>query len=148
MRSLRVVLLNPHIQIGLQLLQRLVDFTPKCGGVKLILNGLVKPLANAVGLWMLDLGSGVLDVFQVQIQLKLVLLSIAAVLAASVSEDAQQWYILLIIKRYYPVIEQISSRNGMFLIVKFDNRYFAVRVDVSLLVNPPHPFDGANVIGV
>ena len=99
MRSLLIIEVHPLIDIGLELLQAGVELTPESGGIELILNGLMKALANAIGLRTLSLGARMLDILQVQIQLILVMFSITAVLATAVSKNAQQWHTLLFIPR-------------------------------------------------
>ena len=47
---LTIILLDPLIQIGLQLLQHAADFLAEGDGVELILDGAVKAFANAIGL--------------------------------------------------------------------------------------------------
>ncbi len=46
--SLRVVRVHPRIKIGLQLLDRDVDFLSESDGIELILHGSVKPFTNTV----------------------------------------------------------------------------------------------------
>lgn len=58
----------------------------------------MEPLADAVGLRALGFRSRVLDVLQIQIQLVLVRLAVAAVFAALIGQDAQQRYAVLLEK--------------------------------------------------
>jgi hypothetical protein len=48
--ALGILSVCPSIYIGLQLLQPAVKLAPKSTGIEFILNGLVKPLTNAIGL--------------------------------------------------------------------------------------------------
>ncbi|TCS36782.1 hypothetical protein EDC30_1051, partial [Paucimonas lemoignei] len=61
MRALIVVVSQPFIQIDLQLFNRSVNLAPERNLVKLLQDRLVEALANAVGLRMVGLGFGVLD---------------------------------------------------------------------------------------
>ena len=45
-----VVVIDPLVQIDLQLLDGLIDLLAECDLIKLLQDGLVEPLANAVGL--------------------------------------------------------------------------------------------------
>ena len=69
MGSLPVVVIYPGIQIGLQLIQRQIELLAERDLVKLLQNGFVETLANAIGLRMPYLGFGVLNVVQCQVEL-------------------------------------------------------------------------------
>ena len=90
MRSLSIVGIDPFVHIGLQLLQTVIELAPERGGIELVLNGLMEPLADAIGLRALDLGASVINTFQVQIQRVFVVFPVAAVFAASIGQDSQQ----------------------------------------------------------
>ena len=99
MGSLSIVKVHPLVHIDLQLLQAAVHLVPESSGVKLVLNRLVESLTEAIGLRALGLGSSMLDVFQIQVQRVRVVLTIAAVLTAPVSQEAQQRDALLLVPR-------------------------------------------------
>jgi len=67
-----VVLIDPFVQIDLQLLNGLVDLFTECHLIELLQDGLVEPLTDAVGLGRFDLGLGVVDVVDGQEQLVIV----------------------------------------------------------------------------
>jgi len=79
--SFFVVIANPLIEIGLQLLDAGVDLFAKCYLVELLQNGLVKAFADAVGLRTPGLRLCVIDVLDRQVELILVVLAIATVRA-------------------------------------------------------------------
>ncbi len=58
---------QPLVQIVLQLLNIAVNFFAECNLIKLILDGAMKPLANAIGLRTLGLGTGMVDVLNGQV---------------------------------------------------------------------------------
>lgn len=62
MRPLGVVAIRPGIQVALQFLHSVVDLLAKGYGVEFVLDGLVEPLLNPVGLEMLGLGPAVVDI--------------------------------------------------------------------------------------
>ena len=80
-----VVFADPHIKIGLQLVNGTVHLFAEGDAVKLIEHGLMEALADTVGLRALRLGARVIDVLDREIELILVPLRIAAVLPRSVS---------------------------------------------------------------
>ena len=88
MGTLRIIQEYPIIHIDLQLFQTVVDLAPEGAGIELILDRLMKPFTDAIGLRAPGFGAYVFDVFQVKIQGKLVALTIATVLAAPVGENA------------------------------------------------------------
>ena len=84
MRAFGVVGLHPKVDVSLDLFERAIQLAPKRAGIELVLDGLVEPFANPVGLWTLDLRSGVLDALQIKVKRVLVRLAISAVLAAPI----------------------------------------------------------------
>ena len=50
MGSIVIVVEHPFIDIGLELSEGVIELTPKCVGVECILYGLMKTLANTIGL--------------------------------------------------------------------------------------------------
>lgn len=63
MRPPVVVVLQPQVQVVLQILQSLVQLLAKDDGVKFLLDGPVEPFSDAVGLRAAHLGFGVLNAF-------------------------------------------------------------------------------------
>jgi hypothetical protein len=66
------------VEIDLQLVDRAVYLLAERHPVKLIERSLMKALADAVGLWALGLGAGVIDVLDCEVKLVLVSLRVAA----------------------------------------------------------------------
>ena len=67
MCALSVVVVDPTIQINLQLLQGQIKLFVERHLVEILHDGLVKTFADAIRLGMLGLGSGVLDMIQSQV---------------------------------------------------------------------------------
>ena len=88
MSSFIIVIIKPIVQIFLQALHIRIEFLAERDLVKLLQNGLVKPLAYAVGLWWHGFGFGVVKVIDRQIELKVVLLHFATILCAAIRENA------------------------------------------------------------
>jgi hypothetical protein len=84
MRTLFVIESHPFVNISLQLIQILIDFLAKSNLVELFADGFVKPFADAVRLWMLDLRLCMIDIFDRQVKLIFVMLSRAAILRAAI----------------------------------------------------------------
>ena len=83
-----VVMFHPDIQIGLQFLQRVIQFPPEGNLVKLVQDGLVETFADAVCLRMSCLGLGMLYAVYAQIKLVVMRFQSAAVLCAPVRQHA------------------------------------------------------------
>ena len=64
-----VVLGDPRIKVGLQLVDRAVDLFAERHSVELVEDGAMEALANAIGLRALGLGAGVVDVLNGEIEL-------------------------------------------------------------------------------
>ena len=76
MWSIVIVLGQPRVQVSLQVLEPIIELLPKRDAIKLILDGAMETLADAVGLRALGLGPGVVDVLDRQV--KLVFVAVAA----------------------------------------------------------------------
>jgi hypothetical protein len=66
----------------------MIQLTPECVGIKFVLQGLMKAFANAICLGRFDLGTGMINVFQIQVEFILVMLTVATILTPPVSQDA------------------------------------------------------------
>jgi hypothetical protein len=77
LRSLFVVVLYPQVQIGLKLLQCFVNLLSERDLIKLLKHGLVESLTDAVCLRASRFRFGVVDIFDCQIELVLVVLTAA-----------------------------------------------------------------------
>ena len=82
MRSPMIVLDQPGVEIGLQLLDRAIDLLAERYTVELVEHGAMEALADAVGLRALGLGAAVIDVLDRQVELVFVAL-VAAELGAA-----------------------------------------------------------------
>ena len=89
-RPFGVITVHPCIQVSLQFFDPQVNLFAESNGVKFILDGFVEAFADAVGLGMLGLGLGMVDVVQGQKQLILVPVRPAAVLGSPVGQHPVQ----------------------------------------------------------
>ena len=126
MGSLLIVVLHPHIEIGLPLLQRPIDLLPKCDPIELIPQGLMEPFADSVRLRMPGLRARVIDVFHGPVQFLLMPLGCAAVLGPAVGQDAIQRAFMLVEERQPPIIQQIGRRDRRLPIIEFRKPDLAV----------------------
>ena len=128
MRPRLIVLFDPAIQIGLQLVDRTIDLFAESDTVKLVEHGLVEAFADSVGLRAFSLGARVINVLDRKVKLKFVPLRVAAILAAAVGQYAQQLDIVLLKERYNPVIEQVRCRDRRLAIVQLGEAYLGLGV--------------------
>ena len=148
MGAVVVVVRQPVIQIDLQLLDGLVNLASERDLVELLQDGLVEALADAVGLRVAYLGLGMLDVIQGQIELVVMRFRLAAILGATIGQDADHAHALFGEERQHPVVEQIGSRDRRLGGVELGRSPLGVGIDEGLLVNPADALERADVEGV
>ena len=88
MWPLLIVLVDPQIEIGLQLVDRTIHFFAERDTIEFVEHGFVEALADAVGLRALGLGARVIDVLDRKVKLIFVSLRVTAILAAAVCRSA------------------------------------------------------------
>lgn len=110
-RALGVEVVQPSIQVRLQLLQAGVELLAERDGVELVHQRLVEALADAVGLRALHTRAGVVDVLHRQVELVLVALPRAAVLRAPNGQDPEQAHVLLLEERDDPVVLELGGHQ-------------------------------------
>ena len=134
MRPLLVRLLQPRIQVGLEVRQRPIDLLAERHAVEFVQHRLVEPFTDPVGLGMPRLGARVLDVLHRQVEFILMALRRAALLRASIGENPGQRNLVLFEERQHAVIEQIGGRHRDLAVVQLRKAHFAVGVDEGLKV--------------
>src|SRR4029450_11692376 len=100
---------------------------------------------DAVGLRSFGFGARVVDVLDREIELVLVPLRIAAVLAAAIGQYAQQLDVIALEQRDHAVVEEISRRNRRLAIVELGAGNLGVGVDEGLLVDAPNSLQIADI---
>lgn len=114
MWSLVVIVLQPDIHIGLQFLDRSVNFLPECSRIKFFLHCPVKTFTDTVCLWTPGLGLRVIDILISQVELILVVFSCTTLFGSSICEHSHQWDPVLVIKSENPIIQNICSNKSTF----------------------------------
>ena len=97
--------------------------------VALVLHRLMESFTDAVGLRMISLGLGMVNVLNGQVELVGVVLRLATVLRPSVGQDALQPDALLLKERNYPVVEQVGGGDGRLLGVELGRSHPTVSVN-------------------
>ena len=113
MRPILVELCQPGIYIGLQLRKTSVDPLAEGDPVEFIEDGLMKPLANSIGLRAPHLGLGVLDVLDSQVELIFMVRRLAAKLGSPAGQNTQQSDAMVLIERQNPVVEEVCGSRGL-----------------------------------
>ena len=103
--------------------------------VELVQYGFMEAFADAVGLRAFGFGARVVDVLDRKIELVLVPLRIAAVLAAAIGQYAQQLDVIALEQRDHTVVEEISCRNRRLAIVELGASDLGIGIDEGLLVD-------------
>ena len=117
MWPLLIVLADPQIEVGLQLVDRTIHLFAERDTLELVQHRSVKALADAVG-WALGFGARVIDVLDRKVKLVFVSLRAATILAAAVGQYAQKLDIVLLEQRHHPIIEQFGRCDRGLAIVK------------------------------
>jgi len=89
-----VVMFHPDIQIGLQFLQRVIQFPPEGNLVKLVQNCFVEAFADAICLRMSCLCLGMLYAVYAQIKLVIMCFQLTAIFRAPVRQHADNAHFL------------------------------------------------------
>ena len=105
----------------------------------------MEPLDDAVGLWALGLGTGVIDVFDREIELVFVPVMGTAELGATVGQHPLQRHVMFLEAGNDPVIEQVGGGDRGLAIVQLGERHLAVGVEEGLLVDPADALQRAHI---
>src|SRR5262245_25090893 len=105
----------------------------------------MEALADAVGLRALGFGARVINVLDREIELVLVPLRIAAILATAVGQYPQQLDVMAIEEGNRPVVWRISRCDRRFAIVELGASDLSVGVDEGLLLDPPNALSIADI---
>ena len=100
-----IVLGQPPVQVSLQVLEPMIQLLAERHTVKLILDGAMKTLANAVGLRVISFCPGVLNVVNGQVELVIMSLRLSTILGSSVGQNTDQAHILFCKERQHSIIE-------------------------------------------
>src|SRR5687767_3443495 len=87
MRPLLIVLLQPVIDVGLQILDRTIQPLTKGHAIELILHRAMKSFTDTVGLGRVSLGSGMIDILHRKVELVFVMFAVAAILGSTIGQD-------------------------------------------------------------
>ncbi len=87
MSTFIIVVIQPVVQILLQLPDRLIDLFPQSRPVKLIQNSTVESFTNTTGLWMPRLGAGTFNIVQCQIERVVMLIRPTTIPGSPISQD-------------------------------------------------------------
>src|SRR5579872_5791121 len=145
MRPFLVVALDPRIEIGLKLGDRSIDLLAEDDAIELIEHHLVEALDDAIRLWALGLGAGVVDVLERQVELVFVVFRVAAIFRAAIGQHAGQLDLPRVIERHDVIVEEIGGGNRRLPIIELGEGDLGVGVDEGLLVDAPDPLHGADV---
>src|SRR5215468_6986101 len=142
-----VVLGDPRIKVGLQLVNGAVDLFAERHPIELIQHGAMEALADSIRLWPLGFGTAVIDVLDGEVELVFMALG-AAKLGAAVGQHPRQPDVVLGVERHHAVIEDLGRGDRRLAIIELGEGDFGIGVDHGLLIDPTDPLQGADVEGV
>ena len=144
MWSTIIVFDQPSIEIGLQLVERVIDLFAERDPVELIEHSAMEALADAVGLRAFGLGAAVIDVFDREVELVVVAFATAE-FGAAIGQHPRQPKAVLVIERQHPIVEDLGRGNRGLAVIKFGKGDLGIGVDEGLLIDPPDALQGADI---
>src|SRR5215213_5619859 len=108
----------------------------------------MEPFTNAIGLWMFCFCSGMINIFQRQVQFILMVFPGAAVFSSAISKHSKQGDTMLFKEWKHPVVKHICGHQSAFTVVKLGRGNFAVSINKSLLIDSAYAFDGSHIISI
>jgi hypothetical protein len=131
-----IVFDQPGIEIGLQLVERVIDLLAERDPVELVEHSAMKALADSVRLRALGLGAAVIDVLDREVELVVVAFA-AAEFGATVSQHPRQPDAVLVIERQHPIVEDLGRGDRRFAVIEFGEGDLGIGIDEGLLIDPP-----------
>lgn len=143
-----VVAIDPVVQVFLQFCDAAVDLLTEVHLVKLVQHRLVEALTDAIGLRVAHLGLGVFDLVQGQVQLVVMVLRLATVFGAPVSQDSDDAHSVFFHEWKDTVVEQVCSGDRRLGRIELGGSPLGIGVDKGLLVDPANALDRSHIEGV
>jgi hypothetical protein len=139
MWPLLIIYLNPTIEIGLQLFNGTVHLFAERDTVKFVEHGFVEALTDTVGLRALGLCPGVINILDREVELILVPLRVAAVLAATIGQHAQQLDLVAVEEWDHSIIQEVGRGDWGLAIIELGAADLGIGIDEGLLIDASHP---------
>ena len=139
MGPMLVVLGDPSIKVGLQLVDGVIDLFTERHPIELVQDGAMEALADSIRLRALGLGAAVIDVLDREVELVVVAFT-AAEFGATIGQHPRQPDSVLIIERHHPIVEDLGRGDRGLAVIQFGKGDFGIGVDHGLLIDPTHPF--------
>lgn len=108
----------------------------------------MQPFADTIALGVPHFGFAVLDAFNMQVELILMIFRPPVELCSPVGQYSQQWYLLIFEEGQHPIVEDISRCNGMLAGIQFGKGHPAIGIDKGLLINTSNTLDRTHIVGV
>ena len=131
-----VILGDPRIKVGLQLVDGVIDLLAERHPIELVQDGAMEALADSIGLRTLGLGAAVIDVLDREVELVVVAFT-AAEFGATIGQHPRQPDSVLIIERHHSIVEDLGRGDWCLAIIELGEGDLGIGVDEGLLVEPP-----------
>ena len=148
MRARLVVLGDPGIKVGLELVDVAVELLAEDDAVELVEQSLVETLNDPIRLRAIGLGPAVIDVLDGEIEFVLVAVVGAAIFCAAIGQHALQGDVVLVVEWDDPVVEQVGGGQRGLAIIELGEADLGIGVDEGLLVDPTDAFERADIEGI
>src|SRR5882757_10913214 len=118
MRPFLVVALDPGIKVRLEFGDRAVDLLAKGDAIELVEHRLVEPLDDAIRLRALGLGARMVDILERQVELVFMVLGVAAIFRAAISQHPAEPHLPRIIERHDAIVDEIGCGDRRLAIIE------------------------------
>src|SRR6202043_1457281 len=92
-------------------------------------------LSDAIRLWTLRLGPGMVNIFHREIELVFVMLGITAIFGAAIGQNTGELHFLFVEEGHDPIVQEVGRGDRRLAIIEFGKRHFRIGVDEGLLVD-------------
>ena len=116
MRTSLIVFGDPVIEVGLQFVNRPVDFLAERDPIELVQDGAMEAFTDSVCLRALGFGATVVDVLDRKIELVFMALG-AAELGATIGQHAAEPDAMLIVERHHAIVEDLGGSDRGFAVI-------------------------------
>ena len=130
----------------MECLDAVIDALAEGYAVELVLDRLVEPFTDTVGLGVAYFGSRVDDILQAQEELVRMSVVATAVFSAPVGDNAQNIHIVLFEKGHHGVVLAVRRRKLCFGIIEPGEGDRGMCIYYGLLVDTAHPLDIAPLL--
>ena len=100
----------------------------------------MEAVSDAIRLWALRLGPGMVNIFHREIELVFVMLGITAIFGAAIGQNTGELHFLFVEEGHDAIVQEIGCRDWRFPIIELGECELRIGVNKGLLVDAVNPF--------